>query len=221
MMSVWSMSSPVSPISSTATGGGSRAGRRVPGHDAGHDPVGSVDGRDRAPLLPGPGGQSGVVSRYRWNHAAGCTCCGSGSPCPMRGEEAMTTRMRCAGSWAWTSRPRRSRTRRRCCTSAICWRSMTWAPGCWPSRGEIFTEQGVDHAGGSIVDATIIAAPSSTKNASGTRDGDAPDEEGQPVVLRDEGPHRVSTRDRVRALGDRDSSERATWTRSPTPGPTR
>jgi transposase, IS5 family len=36
--------------------------------------------------------------------------------------------------------------------------------------------------GGSIIDATIIAAPSSTKNASSTpRPGDASDEEGQPV----------------------------------------
>ena len=37
-------------------------------------------------------------------------------------------------------------------------------------QGEIFTEQGWIMRGGSIVDATIIAAPSSTKNASGTRD---------------------------------------------------
>jgi|GEM_PF-2368216 len=44
---------------------------------------------------------------------------------------------------------------------------------------------------GSIVDATIIAAPSSTKNSNGrARPRDASDEEGQPVVLRDEGAHR-------------------------------
>ena len=44
---------------------------------------------------------------------------------------------------------------------------------------------------GTVVDASIITAPSSTKNRKGERGpGDAPDEEGQPVVLRDEGAYR-------------------------------
>ena len=38
------------------------------------------------------------------------------------------------------------------------------------SQGEIFEEQGWIMRGGTIVDATIIAAPSSTKNADGARD---------------------------------------------------
>ena len=38
------------------------------------------------------------------------------------------------------------------------------------SQNDIFDEQGWIMRGGSIVDATIIAAPSSTKNATGTRD---------------------------------------------------
>lgn len=38
------------------------------------------------------------------------------------------------------------------------------------SQNQIFTEQGWIMRGGSIIDATIIAAPSSTKNATGTRD---------------------------------------------------
>ena len=38
------------------------------------------------------------------------------------------------------------------------------------SQNEIFDQQGWIMRGGSIVDATIIAAPSSTKNATGTRD---------------------------------------------------
>ncbi len=38
------------------------------------------------------------------------------------------------------------------------------------SQNEIFDEQGWIMRGGSIVDATILAAPSSTKNATGTRD---------------------------------------------------
>ena len=136
--------------------------------------------------------------------------------CPMRVEEAIhDSYVRCAGSWAWTSRPRRSRTRRRCCTSAICWRSMTWAPGCWPSRVRSSPSR-VDHAGGSIVDATIIAAPSRRRTRPGPGPGDAP-RKGKPVVLRDEGPHRCRRGDRANALGDRDSSERARpWTRSPT-----
>jgi len=38
------------------------------------------------------------------------------------------------------------------------------------AQGEIFEEEGWIMRGGSIVDATIIAAPSSTKNATGERD---------------------------------------------------
>ena len=49
-------------------------------------------------------------------------------------------------------------------------------------------EKGVRISTGTIVDATIIHAPSSTKKPGGeARPGDASDEEGQPVVLRDEG----------------------------------
>ncbi len=47
-------------------------------------------------------------------------------------------------------------------------------------------EQGLLMRSGTIVDATIIAAPSSTKNAKGERDPDMhQDEEGQPMALRD------------------------------------
>ena len=53
------------------------------------------------------------------------------------------------------------------------------------------TRKGLLLKRGSIVDATIIAAPSSTKNATrGARPGDAPDEEGEQLALRDEGAHR-------------------------------
>ena len=38
------------------------------------------------------------------------------------------------------------------------------------AQNEVFAEQGWIMRGGSIIDATIIAAPSSTKNATGTRD---------------------------------------------------
>ena len=43
---------------------------------------------------------------------------------------------------------------------------------------------------GTMVDATIIDAPASTKNAIGERPGDASDEEGQGVVFRHEGAYR-------------------------------
>jgi len=63
--------------------------------------------------------------------------------------------------------------------------------------------------GGSIVDATIIAAPSSEECDRYPGPGDASDEEGQPVVFRDEGPHGSGCRDRSGPLGERDSRERA------------
>ncbi len=53
------------------------------------------------------------------------------------------------------------------------------------------SRKGLSLRSGTIVDATIIAAPSSTKNKDGQRiPSDAPDEEGQPMALRDEGAHR-------------------------------
>jgi transposase, IS5 family len=52
-------------------------------------------------------------------------------------------------------------------------------------------ESGVKIAGGTIVDATIIAAPSSTKNKTKERDPEiASNQEEQPMALRDEGTHR-------------------------------
>jgi IS5 family transposase len=50
--------------------------------------------------------------------------------------------------------------------------------------------KGIQIATGTIVDATIIHAPSSTKNASGARPGDASDPQRQPVILRPEGAYR-------------------------------
>jgi IS5 family transposase len=51
--------------------------------------------------------------------------------------------------------------------------------------------QGIKISRGTIVDATIINAPSSTKNATGERDPDMHQtRQGQAVVLRDEGPCR-------------------------------
>ena len=61
---------------------------------------------------------------------------------------------------------------------------------------------------GSIVDATIISAPISTKNAERERAPEASDEEGQPVVLRDEGAHRGGCRLGSGAHGGGDAGER-------------
>ena len=51
-------------------------------------------------------------------------------------------------------------------------------------------QQGLLLREGTLVDATIIGAPPSTKKRPGARPGDAPDQEGQQVALRDEGAHR-------------------------------
>ena len=56
--------------------------------------------------------------------------------------------------------------------------------------GELLQARGLKLGTGTIVDATIIGAPSSTKNADKARSRDAPDEEGPAVVLRDEDAHR-------------------------------
>ena len=63
--------------------------------------------------------------------------------------------------------------------------------------GALLTERKLLMREGTLVDATIIAAPSSTKNRERqARPRDAPDQEGQPVVLRHEGAHRQPTRHR-------------------------
>ena len=63
---------------------------------------------------------------------------------------------------------------------------------------------------GSIVDATIIAAPSSTKNAEGERDPEMhADQERQPVALRNEGAHRSGCRQRLGAYGHHHGGQRS------------
>jgi IS5 family transposase len=62
---------------------------------------------------------------------------------------------------------------------------------------------------GSIVDATIIAAPSSTKNAEGKRDPEMHQtKKRNPVALRDEGAHWSRCRFRLRAHGCDDLGQR-------------
>ena len=83
-----------------------------------------------------------------WTRCCGCTCCRRGSRCRTRASRTRsTTRMRCAGSWDWTSRSSRSPTPRRCCTSGTCWRSISWAGSCWSPGGDL-RGAGLDHARG-------------------------------------------------------------------------
>ena len=65
------------------------------------------------------------------------------------------------------------------------------APEILKSVNDLLQHKGLLLKAGTVVDATLIAAPSSTKNATRrARPGDEAVEEGQPVVLRDEGAHR-------------------------------
>ena len=70
--------------------------------------------------------------------------------------------------------------------------------------------QGLRLKEGTIVDASIIEAPSSTKNRARARDPrDAPDEEGEPMAFRDETPYRSGFRNRGGAQRDYDDGQRA------------
>ena len=69
---------------------------------------------------------------------------------------------------------------------------------------EHLASRGLKVAGGTIVDATIIAAPSSTKNEAKARGpGDAPDAEGSAMVFRDEAAHRGGQQDQADPLDGR------------------
>ena len=71
-------------------------------------------------------------------------------------------------------------------------------------------ERGYRVRAGTIVDASIIAAPSSTKNREGAAgSGDASDEEGQRVALRNEGAHRGGRGDGTGAWRAGDAGEHA------------
>jgi IS5 family transposase len=95
-----------------------------------------------------------------------------------------------------TSRPRM---RRRCCTFRHLMERHQLGERLFEAQTALFDDNGWIMRGGSIMDATMIAAPTSTKNATGTRDPEMhSDEEGPAVVLRDEGPHRSRCWQRVR-----------------------
>ena len=74
------------------------------------------------------------------------------------------------------------------------------ADGILATVNDLLGSQGLLLKEGSVVDATLIAAPSSTKNKEGqARPGDAFEQKGQSVALRDEGAHRRGWRLRAGA----------------------
>jgi len=78
------------------------------------------------------------------------------------------------------------------------------------SQNEIFQGQGWIMRGGTIVDATLIAAPSSTKNATGTRDPQMHQtKKGNQWTFGMKVHTGVDASDGVRALGERHGGERA------------
>jgi IS5 family transposase len=86
-------------------------------------------------------------------------------------------------------------------------------------QNQIFEKEGWIMRGGSIVDATIIAAPSSTKNATGTRDPEMHQtKKGSQWYFGMKAHIGVDGRHRVCPLGDRDGCERARPGRGGEPG---
>ena len=79
-------------------------------------------------------------------------------------------RLRCGDSWAWISAWLRRPTRRPSAASAICSKSTSLGEEMLETVNRHLASKGIQIATGTIVDATIIHAPSSTKNASGERD---------------------------------------------------
>jgi IS5 family transposase len=74
---------------------------------------------------------------------------------------------------------------------------------------DILQAKGMMMRTGTVVDATLISAPSSTKNAEGERDPEMkPTRKGQQLVLRHEGPHRRGRQVWPGAHGGRHRSQR-------------
>jgi IS5 family transposase len=112
-----------------------------------------------------------AASRLVWRLCFGPTFCSSGSACLTRAwKKPSMSRPCCAASPEWILALPRRRTRRRSCVSATCLRSTICAARCWMTVNHYLETKGIRITTGTIVDATIIHAPSSTKNSSGERD---------------------------------------------------
>jgi transposase, IS5 family len=109
--------------------------------------------------------------------SSGCCAsisCSNGSTCWTR---RSTIRWQCAVSSASIFAASRCLTRRRCAASATCWKTHDLGQQLFDEVQRHLTAKGLKVATG-IVDATIINAPSSTKNAAKARDPEMHHEEG-------------------------------------------
>src|SRR6201993_2647761 len=106
--------------------------------------------------------------------SSGCCAsisCSNGSTCrPRRGRRRSTIPWRCGVLPASISAASRCPMRPRCAASAICSRRTIWAGSCFDEVQRQLAAKGLKVATGTIVDATIINAPLSTKNADKARD---------------------------------------------------
>ena len=91
--------------------------------------------------------------------------------CDPGAEDAfVTTRCRCAASWAWTLARARRWTRRPSAAFVMCWRETTLARPCSHTCSKHLEHHGIKVGKSTIVDASIISAPPSTKNKDRARD---------------------------------------------------
>ena len=152
-----------------------------------------------------------------WSGCCASTFCSSwfNLSDPAAEEARRTIRWPCAVSSASTWGANRCPTRPRCASFAICWRRTHLGKALFEQVHHHLEAQGIKVGRGTIVDATIIDAPSSTKNADkAARPGHAPDQEGPAVVLRHEGAHRRGQRAQSDPLGGGHRGQRGRLARS-------
>src|SRR5438132_2578636 len=113
--------------------------------------------------------------RWEWSACCGFTFCSSGSTCrTRRWKRRCTTQGGCGSSWALIWAVSRCRTRPRCASSGTCWKNTNWGEQILGQVNLHLQAQGVRITTGTIVDATILHAPTSTKNREQQRDPEMP-----------------------------------------------
>ena len=112
-----------------------------------------------------------AARRLDWSGCCVFIFCNTGSTFQIRRlKRRCTIRVPCAALLASIWVASRRRMKRRCASSGICWRHTTWAASYSTLINEYLEENGLKVSTGTIVDATIIDAPTSTKNKEGKRD---------------------------------------------------
>ena len=110
-----------------------------------------------------------AARRSVWNGCCASISCSNGSICrTRRWKKRFTIRWRCGVLWKSILAASRRLTRRRCAASVTCSKLTIW--GLFDEVQRHLATKGLKVATGTIVDATIINAPSSTKNADKARD---------------------------------------------------